>query len=152
MVLAMMSFAKSGLRFPGDIRFLGTIGEEVDCAGSRAALGREVLADIGNLMIAEPTGMNLAVAHKGALFVELSTVGKSAHAAMSDQGISAITHMIELLENVTGIKWEVADHPVLGPPSLVVGTIEGGSVVNLVPDSCSAQIDIRTVPSPTRST
>ncbi|NOX31131.1 MAG: M20 family metallopeptidase [Actinobacteria bacterium] len=146
MVLAMMSFAQSGLRFPGDIRFLGTIGEEVDCAGARAALGREVLADIGNLVISEPTGMNLAVAHKGAMFVELSTVGKSAHAAMADQGISAIANMIELLANVTGIDWEVKTHSVLGPPSLVVGTIEGGSVVNLVPDSCSAQIDIRTVP------
>jgi len=80
------------------------------------------------------------------MFVELSTVGKSAHAAMADQGISAIATMIELLANVTGIEWEVKNHPVLGPPSLVVGTIDGGSVVNLVPDSCSAQIDIRTVP------
>ena len=37
-------------------------------------------------------------------------------------------------------------HPVMGAPTLNVGTIEGGNGVNMVPDSARLGVDIRTVP------
>lgn len=145
-VLAIVGLAREQRRLPGDVRFLGTIGEEVDCAGARAALGRTVLSEVGHLVIGEPTAMEPAVAHKGALFVELSTVGRGAHAAMAEQGVNAVDHMLELIRRIEAVGWEVEEHPVLGAPSLTIGTLQGGTVVNLVPDRCQAQIDIRTVP------
>ena len=44
------------------------------------------------------------------------------------------------------LDFEVEPHPILGEPTLNVGTITGGSGINLVPDRAEAGIDIRTVP------
>jgi succinyl-diaminopimelate desuccinylase len=146
MLLGMATLAQSGASLPGDLRFLGTIGEEVDCAGARAALDSGVMDGVGQLVIAEPTDLALVVAHKGALFLEFTTLGRSAHGAMPEQGVNAINHMTRLLERLQAFDFGVAVHPLLGSPTLNIGTISGGSVVNLVPDRCTVQVDVRTVP------
>ncbi|BCL33176.1 M20 family metallopeptidase [Streptomyces aurantiacus] len=146
MVCGMGALARRSAQFPAEIRFLGTIGEEVDCAGARAALGSGAMDGVGRLVIAEPTNMELVVAHKGALFLELTARGRSAHAAMPEQGVNAISHMMRLLERIEQLDFRVGEHPLLGRPTVTIGTITGGSVVNIVPDRCVAQVDIRTTP------
>ena len=146
MLLGLVTLARSGVKLPGDLRFLGTIGEEVDCAGARAALESGVMQDVGHLVIAEPTDLDLVVAHKGALFVEFTTAGRSAHGAMPEQGVNAIVHMVRLLGRLEAFDFGVEAHPLLGRPTLNIGTVQGGSVVNLVPDRCTVQVDVRTIP------
>ncbi|MFH8469058.1 M20 family metallopeptidase [Streptomyces sp. NPDC017991] len=147
MVCGMAALARRSARFPAEIRFLGTVGEEVDCAGARAALDQGAMDGVGRLVIAEPTDMELVVAHKGALFLELTARGRAAHAAMAEQGVNAISHMMRLLERVERLDFGVGEYPLLGRPTVTVGTITGGSVVNIVPDRCVAQVDIRTTPA-----
>jgi succinyl-diaminopimelate desuccinylase len=91
--------------------------------------------------------MELVVAHKGALFLELTARGRSAHAAMPEQGVNAISHMMRLLARLEALDLGAGEHPLLGRPTVTVGTISGGSVVNLVPDRCVAQVDLRTTPA-----
>ena len=45
-----------------------------------------------------------------------------------------------------GFDFGVKAHPVMGKPTLNVGTIEGGNTVNAVPDAAAIGVDIRTVP------
>jgi succinyl-diaminopimelate desuccinylase len=146
MLVGMATLARAEVALPGDVHFLGTAGEEVDCAGARAALDSGALDGVANLVIAEPTDLDLVVAHKGALFLELTTYGRAAHGAMPEQGVNAITHMMSLLERLRTLDAELPAHTLLGGATLNVGTIEGGSVVNIVPDRCTARVDVRTVP------
>jgi succinyl-diaminopimelate desuccinylase len=152
MLMGLAELARQGTTLPGDVRFLGTIGEEVDCVGARAAAARGVMDGVGQLVIAEPTNLDVVVAHKGALFVRLTTRGRSAHGSMPEQGVSAIDHMTLVLDRLRGFDFAVERHALLGPPTLGVGTISGGSAVNLVPDHCTAELDIRTVPGVSHAT
>lgn len=147
MLCGMAALARRSARLPAEIRFLGTIGEEVDCAGARAALEAGAMDGVGRLVIAEPTDMELVVAHKGALFLELTARGRSAHASMPEQGVNAISHMMRLLSRIEHLDFGVGEYPLLGRPTVSVGTITGGSVVNVVPDRCVARVDLRTTPA-----
>ncbi|MEO6086815.1 MAG: M20 family metallopeptidase [Umezawaea sp.] len=146
MLVGMATLARAEVALPGDLHFLGTVGEEVDCAGARAALDSGVMEGVANLVIAEPTDLDLVAAHKGALFLEFTTYGRAAHGAMPDQGVNAITQMMCLLERLGTLDADLPTHALLGGATLNVGTIQGGTVVNIVPDQCTARVDLRTVP------
>ena len=151
--LAAMAVAVANLRqeetaFPGDVLFAATASEEVDCRGARRFVERGILEGVGAVVIAEPTREDVILAHKGALWVEITTRGKSAHGSAPETGINAIEHMHHVLgELLQNFRFEVDPDPALGAPTLSVDRIDGGVAVNVVPDECRLQIDIRTVPA-----
>jgi succinyl-diaminopimelate desuccinylase len=99
-------------------------------------------------VIAEPTRGDVILAHKGALWVEITTRGKTAHGSMPQEGVNAIEHMYHVFGWLfEEFKFAVDPDPVLGEPTLNVSVIRGGVKVNVVPDECKLQIDIRTVPA-----
>jgi succinyl-diaminopimelate desuccinylase len=122
-------------------------GEETACEGARAlaetpgALGRA-----GAMLVAEPTGNFPCVAHKGMVWVEARTEGRSAHGSSPHLGANAIYPLARAVAALEGVRFGVEAHPLLGEPTLNVGTIEGGVNVNSVPDGARARIDVRTVP------
>lgn len=100
-------------------------------------------------VVAEPTGLNIVHAHKGAVRWHLRTSGRSCHSSRPEQGVNAIYHMAKLLglvERFAGELRSTRSHPLLGPATLSVGRIEGGTSVNTVPDRCQVEIDRRTLP------
>ena len=99
-------------------------------------------------VVAEPTGLNIVDAHKGVVRWDLSTTGRSCHSSRPEQGINAIYRMASLLPLVERFAGELSArlHPRLGPATLSVGRIEGGSSVNTVPDHCRVEIDRRVLP------
>jgi acetylornithine deacetylase len=100
-------------------------------------------------VVAEPTQMRIVDAHKGVVRWDLSTVGRSCHSSRPDLGINAIYHMGEVLTLVRDYAEELRasrGDARLGPPTLSVGRVEGGSSVNTVPDRCRVEIDRRLVP------
>jgi succinyl-diaminopimelate desuccinylase len=151
--LAAMAVAVANLRqeettFPGDLLFAATASEEVDCCGARRFVERGILEGVGAVVIAEPTRGDVILAHKGALWVEITTRGKSAHGSTPETGINAIEHMHHVLGELLQNFWfEVDPDPALGVPTLSVDRIDGGVAVNVVPDECRLQMDIRTVPA-----
>ena len=151
--LAAMAVAVANLRqeetaFPGDVLFAATASEEVDCRGARRFVERGILEGVRAVVIAEPTREDVILAHKGALWVEITTRGKSAHGSAPETGINAIEHMHHVLgELLQNFRFEVDPDPTLGAPTLSVDRIDGGVAVNVVPDECRLQIDIRTVPA-----
>ena len=102
------------------------------------------------VIVAEPTLLNVVVAHKGVCRWKTITGGRAAHSSTPQLGDNAIYHMARVLalledyaENVVPT---LAQHKLLTPPTLSVGVISGGISVNTVPDACSIEIDRRVLP------
>jgi succinyl-diaminopimelate desuccinylase len=133
------------MELAGDVIFAGTAGEEVDCAGSRRLVSQGV-GLVGELVVGEPTRLDVAPAHKGALWVEIETAGKAAHGSMPEQGSNAILFMRDVINGLDGFRADVPAHPLLGRATVNIGAICGGTKPNIVPDACTLTVDLRTLP------
>lgn len=115
----------------------------------RGALGfvEEYRADA--VIVAEPTELRLVTASKGVLRWRIKVRGKSAHSSRCHLGVNAITHMARIVLAFEEEQSRLTQygHPLLGPPSVNVGKIQGGVQVNFVPDECVIEIDRRLLPS-----
>ena len=133
-----------------EIIFVGLVDEEFGQAGSRL-LGQK--GPKANLAIAgEPTNLKVVSAHKGNLWIRLSTTGKAAHGSTPQHGTNAITRMSPILEVLINDYRKLLsekNHHLLGSPTINIGAIRGGSQPNVVPDSCQIDIDRRTIPGET---
>jgi acetylornithine deacetylase len=102
------------------------------------------------IVVTEPTDCQVVVAHKGVVRWELTTLGRAAHSSQPQLGESAIyrmAHVLHVLEAYAALlPGSVAPHPLLGGPTLSVGTISGGLSANTVPDRCTIALDRRLLP------
>jgi len=133
-----------------EIVFAGLADEEHAQAGSRALAARGFKADLA--IVGEPTKLQVVTAHKGSLWLDLETRGKSAHGAMPQFGKNAIHEMartVDLLETDYAAQLRKRIHPLLGTATVNVGTISGGMQPNIVPDRCKITVDRRTLPGET---
>ena len=101
-------------------------------------------------VIAEPTLLDVVVAHRGVTRFKLRTRGRACHSSDPSQGISAIYRMARvataLEEYADRLTQDVKPHPLCGGATLSVGRISGGTSVNIVPDECVIEIDRRVIP------
>src|SRR5262249_13454589 len=124
-----------------------TAGEETGCDGARYLVGLPgVLGRAGAIVVAEPTGNEPLVGHKGALWLQARTSGVTAHGSMPERAVNAIAKAARAVTRLEQFTFDVPAHPVLGRATLNVGTIAGGMNVNSVPDAATIGIDIRTIP------
>src|SRR5262249_48527286 len=124
-----------------------TAGEETGCDGARHLVSLPgVLGCAGAIVVAEPTGNEPLVGHKGALWLQARTSGVTAHGSMPERGVNAISKAARAVTRLEQFTFDVPPHPVLGRATLNVGTIAGGLNVNSVPDAATIGIDIRTIP------
>ena len=126
-----------------------TAGEETGCHGAHhiVATARKLLGQAGALVVAEPSSNRPLVGHKGALRLKATARGKTAHASMPEQGVNAVYKAARAVARLEGFDFNVARHPVMGPPTLNVGWLHGGANINSVPDLAEAGLDIRTIPA-----
>lgn len=137
----------AGVELQGDIVFAATAGEETDSAGiARFMHDRDALPRIGGVIIPEPTDFAVITAHRGLLWLEITTRGKAVHSSMPQRGVNAIMLMKRVLDELEHYEVDFEPHPVLGPCSVSVNTIRGGEAMNIVPDACTIAVDIRTLP------
>jgi acetylornithine deacetylase len=105
--------------------------------------------DLVGAIVAEPTQLHIVDTHKGAVRWDLTTTGRSCHSSRPELGVNAIYRMAVLLPILARYAEELRgslSDPRLGPPTLNVGRIEGGTSVNTVPDQCRIEIDRRLLP------
>jgi len=102
------------------------------------------------IIIAEPTDLNVVVAHKGVVRWRCRTLGRAAHSSAPQHGKNAIYAMAPVVtaleQYATETLPQTPGHPLLGGPTLNVGVIHGGVSVNTVPDRCEIEIDRRLLP------
>ncbi len=146
MLLAAHGFARRLAGTPGVVLVL-TASEENGCVGSRhlAALPK-LMGKAGAIVVGEPTANQPFVGHKGSLKLYAAYRGVSAHGSMPELGENAIYKAARAVARLEQFEFLAHAHPVMGAPTLNVGTFEGGSGVNLVPDAARIGVDIRTVP------
>ena len=146
LVAAAVELAPRLAGSPG-LELVITAGEEVGCEGAAYLAGLTgALGRAGAIVVAEPTGNLPMVGHKGALWLRISATGVTAHGSMPERGVNAIYKIARAVSKLERFSFGVAPHPVLGSPTLNVGTITGGLNVNSVPDAASINVDIRTIP------
>jgi acetylornithine deacetylase ArgE len=101
-------------------------------------------------IVAEPTLLNVVVAHKGVVRWRCHTSGRATHSSQPHLGDNAIYHMSRVVgaleQYANNIVATLGKHRLVGSPTLSVGTITGGISVNTVPDLCTIEIDRRVIP------
>jgi acetylornithine deacetylase/succinyl-diaminopimelate desuccinylase-like protein len=101
-------------------------------------------------IVAEPTQLNVVVAHKGAVRWRCHATGIATHSSQPHLGDNAIFHMARVLHVLEQYARDVVptlgSHPLVGHPTLSVGLITGGISVNTVPDRATIEIDRRVLP------
>lgn len=127
--------------------------EEIGCIGVRSLIDMLQNAPFRPLfcIIGEPTGMAVATGHKGKIALHADCIGKEAHSALAPTGLNAIHLAADFVTELRGIQAGIvktgikdADYDV--PYTTVhVGKINGGLVVNIVPNLCTLDFEIRNI-------
>jgi acetylornithine deacetylase/succinyl-diaminopimelate desuccinylase-like protein len=133
----------------GDVLVAAVVDEEVYSIGAEAA-ARRYAADAA--IVAEPTGLQLVVAHKGFVWMEVETRGRAAHGSRPDLGEDAIVRMGEVLTGLGQLAESLLaapTHPLLGSGSVHASLISGGVELSTYPESCVLSLERRTVPGET---
>jgi len=151
MLTALGELARNGNRpSETEIVFAGLVDEENAQSGSRTLARSGLKADLA--IVGEPTLLQLVTAHKGSLWAQLETRGKSAHGSRPELGRNAVHEMariVDVLETEYAARLRRRRHALLGHPTVSVGSICGGTQANIVPDQCRILVDRRTLPGET---
>ncbi len=145
MVFAAAALKKEGRPLGGDVLLAFSAGESSNCLGAKRFVERGLRDRMGALLVGEPSSMDVVVVEKAVLWLTIRAAGKVGHVSGAP-GVNAIDLMVDFLHSLRGILLCHEPHPLLDGPTLRVGRIGGGSAVNVTPDSCFAEVDIRLLP------
>jgi acetylornithine deacetylase/succinyl-diaminopimelate desuccinylase-like protein len=166
-LIAIEAIVKADIKLAGDISFGAVVGEIEKTAieefqgieysgygiGTRHLVTHGVTADFA--LLAEPTGMRIAIANMGCIWLRITVGGTVAHSALANRPdvVNAIAVMHDLQNDIA--EWArnyEAAHVSMGEhPNVTIAAIRGGAPWRLSrnPYSCSLYLDIRTVPGQT---
>ena len=136
-------------RLHGDVIFTGVMDEEYASAGT-LALAQRFHADAA--IVAEFTELQLILAHRGFVWLEVETIGKAAHGSRPDLGVDAIVKMGKVLTELEKLDQKLRahpTHPLLGSGSLHASLIQGGQELSSYPERCLLAAERRTLPGET---
>ncbi len=120
--------------------FLASAEEEVSGKGGIESV-LPLLPKIDVALVGEPTGMQPAIAEKGLMVLDVTAHGKAGHAARNE-GDNAIYKALEDIEWFRDYKFEKVS-PLLGPVKMTVTIVNAGTQHNVVPDTCTFTVDVR---------
>jgi len=128
--------------------------EETGCEGAQR-LVRD-LAESGLkpalCVVGEPSGMKPILAHKGKLNLRVRVLGKPGHSSEPDKGVNAIFAAAQAVVHVAAeARRRAQEGPFevgFDPPhtTIHVGTIQGGSILNIIPEHAEFIMEWRTIP------
>lgn len=164
MAYALVILKRLGIKLKGDVVFAGVIDEDAaGSAGTRHIVEHGPKTDYA--IVTEPTKFKPIVAHKGMDDFEIVFKGKSVHSSVTHKGINAIyaaADFVNRVEKQLIPKYNNIKHPLLDPPTINVGLIQGSAKANepfllgesetfsgIVPDLCRVYLDVRWTPNQT---
>ena len=142
---AIARLVSEGRRLPGDVWFSAVADEETASLGARAVAPR---FPCDGVVVTEPTELRPVVAHKGFVWLQVETKGFACHGSLHERGVDANRRIAPVFRALDRLEEErsALSHALLGVPSLHVGRIEGGLGPSLYSPSCSATVELRTLP------
>ncbi len=146
-VMAVKLLQDAGMEIPGDVIITSVCDEEGGGNGSMQATMRGLKAD--GVVNCEGTGGELILAHMGWVFFKVEFEGKACHSGGKKNGVSAIDKAIKVIQalNEKEHEWLLEyKHPLLPPPNLNIGVIEGGTAGSTVPGYCSFSTCVHFIP------
>ncbi|MDQ3962564.1 MAG: M20 family metallopeptidase [Actinomycetota bacterium] len=142
---AVAMLQRNGFEPTGTLEMALVADEEAGGFHGAAALVEEGITRPEVAVIGEPTSLRVVHAQRGIAWSRIITRGVAAHGSAPERGINAILHMAEVIRHLVPTIPDIS-HPVVGAPTVNVGTIHGGDKVNMIPSLCIAEIDRRTLP------
>jgi acetylornithine deacetylase len=128
--------------------------EEIGCLGVHDLIAplRSLTAPPKACIVGEPTGMLVAGAHKGKLALRATLRGTARHSSEAPLAENAVEHAAELVLALRDRGRELADAGrrdgrfAIPHSTVSVGPIHGGTALNIVPDRCTVELEVRTIP------
>lgn len=150
-LIALEALAAAGIHLRGDVYVSATTGEEDGGVGALATILRGYKADAA--LITEPTQHALVTAQEGSLVFRLTVPGKSAHAAVRDEGVSAVEKFIPIFQELQAFERErnaTLRHPLydgmVNKVPVNVGIVRAGLWASTVPESLVAEVRVGFLP------
>jgi succinyl-diaminopimelate desuccinylase len=128
----------------GGVRLIISAAEELGCIGIQQLAS--VWTNPGKasaIIVGEPTSNHPYIGHKGALYLNVTTRGRTAHSSMPHLGENAIYKAAAAILKARDFEFRAEEDPLLGLPTINVGKMNGGMNINSVPDRAEFTIDIR---------
>lgn len=148
---ALAALDQFGVELRGDVTVAATVGEEDGGVGALATILRGYRADAA--LIAEPTRLALVIAQGGSLVFRLTVAGRSAHAAVRDEGVSAFEKFLPFFEELQTFERErnaTLRHPLYDALAnkvpVNVGVVQAGVWASTVPETLVAEGRIGLLP------
>ena len=148
---AAKALVDSGVRLRGDLLLAAVADEEYGSLGT-ADLIRRVQVD--GAIVTEPTALEVCLAHKGYLWIEVEVAGRAAHGSRFELGIDANMKMGQFLAKLSLLERNLRSRPphaLVGPPSLHAALLSGGTGLSTYAPSSTVKIERRTVPGETEA-
>ena len=125
--------------------------EEIGCVGVHSLLNlmKENSIKPNFCIVGEPTNMEIVIGHKGKHVYQVEVKGFSCHSGQAPFGVNAINYAAKLISYIAEISKEKS---IKGPfdydyevpyTTLHTGVVSGGSILNIVPNSCQFEFEIR---------
>lgn len=146
MIGAARQIASGGGLDRGRLVIAAVVDEEHSSIGADALVTRW-RADAA--VVTEPTGLDVAVCHKGFQWVHIETRGRAAHGSRPREGRDAILRMGRVLKRLEALDRRVQHgraHPLLGTASLHASLIDGGHELSSYPARARLTFERRTLP------
>ena len=142
-IIAAQITAAEQLRKQGsaDIGLLYNVEEERSSTGAKVVNDHPLAAKCKYMINGEPTDNDLAIGSKGTFRLNIKTTGKAAHSAYPEEGDSAIEKLLDILEDIRHTKFPHDDF--FGETTVNIGTIDGGTALNVIPPKAEAGLAIR---------
>ncbi len=143
-------FKESNLRLPLHLAF--SYDEEVGCLGVRSLIEHINSSPEKPTMciVGEPTNMEPVYGHKGKVAMRCNVQGHPCHSAYAPQGVNAIEYAAKLVNKLTDLAEPLKKHQDerFDPPysTLQTGVIKGGTALNIVPEHCHFDLEMRYLP------
>ena len=143
---ALKALVDAGLPLAGDLLLAAVADEEYASLGTAEVIKHY---PVDGAIVTEPTGLEICLAHKGFIWLEVETLGRAAHGSRFDLGIDANMRMGRFLAELERLEQALrgrAGHPLVGPPSLHAALLKGGTALSAYAASCQLRIERRTIP------
>jgi succinyl-diaminopimelate desuccinylase len=142
-VESLIQYNEEGHSTP--LTVLTTSDEESGCSGAENVAESGLLDGVKFGVCAEPTSLDVLVGEKGMFWSKIVAKGKSAHGSRPEEGINAIVRCMDALKVLLAYEYPYQKNELLGNYTMNPGVIRGGIKINVVPDSCELQLDMRIV-------
>lgn len=153
-VLSVLEDGGLGGRLRRPVHVAVSSDEELGCRGVGPLLEALAALPVGPAwaLVGEPTELRVIDRHKGKAAARVKLRGRAAHSSVPADGVNAVAYAGVLITRLLGLADELRAGPLdtafRAPSSTVgIGPVRGGVAVNIVPDRCLLDVELRTVPA-----